>query len=32
VANLRSNPSTLKGRRRWKMINTTESHLFGCKT
>jgi hypothetical protein len=31
VANPRSNPSTLKGRRRWKMINTTESHLFGCK-
>jgi hypothetical protein len=26
-----TNPSTLKGRRRWKMINTTGSHLFGCK-
>jgi hypothetical protein len=31
VANPRPNPSTLKGRRRWKMINTTWSHLFGCK-
>jgi hypothetical protein len=31
VANLRPNPSTLKGRRRWKMINTVGSHLFGCK-
>jgi hypothetical protein len=31
VANPRSNPSTLKGHRRWKMINTTKSHLFGCK-
>jgi hypothetical protein len=31
VANLRPNPSTLKGRRRWKMINTAGSHLFGCK-
>jgi hypothetical protein len=31
VANPRSNPSTLKGRRRWKMINTTESHLCGYK-
>jgi hypothetical protein len=31
VANPRPNPSTLKGRRRWKMINTAWSHLFGCK-
>jgi len=31
VANPRSNPSTLKGRRRWKMINTAGSHLFGFK-
>jgi hypothetical protein len=31
VANPRSNPSTLKGRRRLKMINTTESHLCGYK-
>jgi len=32
VANPRpTNPSPLKGRRRWKMINTAESHLFGCK-
>jgi hypothetical protein len=31
VANPRPNPSTLKGRRRWKMINTAGSHLFGCK-
>jgi hypothetical protein len=31
VANLRPNPSTLKGRKRWKMINTARSHLFGCK-
>jgi len=31
VAKPRSNPSTWKGRRRWKMINTTVSHLFGCK-
>jgi hypothetical protein len=29
VANLRPNPSTLKGPRRWKMINTVGSHLFG---
>jgi hypothetical protein len=26
-----ANPSTCKGRRRWKMINTSVSHLFGCK-
>jgi hypothetical protein len=32
VANPRPNPSTLKGRRRWKMINTAWSYLFGCKT
>jgi hypothetical protein len=31
VANPRSNPTTLKSRRRWKMINTAWSHLFGCK-
>lgn len=31
VAAPRSNPSTLKGRRRWKIISTTESHLFGCR-
>jgi len=31
VANPRSNPSTVKGHRRWKTINTTGSHLFGCK-
>jgi hypothetical protein len=31
VAKPRSNPSTLKGRKRWKRINTTVSHLFGCK-
>jgi hypothetical protein len=32
VANPRpTNPSPLKGRRRWKMINTIESHLFRCK-
>jgi hypothetical protein len=32
VANPRStNPSTLKSRRRWRMINTVGSHLFGCK-
>jgi hypothetical protein len=29
VADPRSSPSTLIGHRRWKMINTTESHLFG---
>jgi hypothetical protein len=28
VANPRTNPSPLKGRRKWKMINTAESHLF----
>jgi hypothetical protein len=32
VADPRPNPSTLKGRRRCKMINTVGSHLFGCKT
>jgi len=26
-----ANPSTLNCRRRWKMINTAWSHLFGCK-
>jgi hypothetical protein len=31
VANPGTNPSPLKGRRKWKMINTAESHLFGCK-
>jgi hypothetical protein len=31
MANPRPNPSTLKGSRRWKMINTAGSHLFGCK-
>jgi hypothetical protein len=33
VANSRpTNPGTSKSRRRWRMINTTGSHLFGCKT
>jgi hypothetical protein len=31
VANPKPNPSTLKGPKRWKMINTAWSHLFGCK-
>jgi hypothetical protein len=31
VANLSPNPSILKGHRRWKMINTAGTHLFGCK-
>jgi len=31
VANPRTNPSPLKGHERWKIINTSESHLFGCK-
>jgi hypothetical protein len=26
-----ANPSTLKSRRRWKMIYIAMSHLFGCK-
>jgi hypothetical protein len=33
VANPRpTNPDTSKSRRRWWMINTTGSHLFGCRT
>jgi hypothetical protein len=33
VANPRpTNPGTSKSRRRWRMINTTGSHLFGCRT
>jgi len=32
VTNPRStNSGTLKSRRMWRMINTAESHLFGCK-
>jgi hypothetical protein len=26
-----TNPSTLKGRRRWRMINIARSYLFGCR-
>jgi hypothetical protein len=32
VANSRpTNPGILKSRRRWRMINTARSYLFGCR-